>query len=575
MRVSFGNGTILVEQGDITTQEVDAIVGSSSSVLLKEAILRAAGNEVRTEYETQLKHDPNLIVISTSSGQLPCKRIFFIKWRPNEHEPILQQSIRDFIWIVIHNVVSCKYKSIAFPAIGCGLHGCSEEIVVKTMVKELKKMLTEKKLALTLFTIIRFRFHASKQKHIDTVDVLEVIPEEDSTRRWTSNKYVDTLVIPGQGTVEICQKAARPFVLQLSSSPNSTDPNAYSITLSVKKDEVSIITNKGTSNKTTESHHVLQPDDKNWHKYWISLYHEKGDIRYGIGEMRPFFTILNIDLSEDEAKLMKQIKYIHVDVDATGMMAPDLNNLNKRFRIDKAKYPLLFDPPLAIIPQDKYSLQHVIKHSAIPPSQLEKTCLHLYENIINFQLNTDDFPNFTDTIAKSIESPSGWCYKKLQEKASTFGKKNFKTTYLRITYGERDGCAPGHTYVIEIWPPGHFSPIHNHANASAIIRVLHGRIFLKNYPAFTLDSNKYSPLETILNKNEVIWMTPKLNQVHQLKNITFETAISIQCYLYDRDDEEHYEYFDYIADGTKTIGQFKPVADADFHEFRTLMKQES
>ncbi len=29
---------------------------------------------------------------------------------------------------------------------------------------------------------------------------------------------------------------------------------------------------------------------------------------------------------------------------------------------------------------------------------------------------------------------------------------------------------------MEIWPPGHFSPIHNHGNAFGIVRMLHGSL---------------------------------------------------------------------------------------------------
>lgn len=34
----------------------------------------------------------------------------------------------------------------------------------------------------------------------------------------------------------------------------------------------------------------------------------------------------------------------------------------------------------------------------------------------------------------------------------------------------------GIPFVLEIWPAGHNSPIHNHGNAYGIVRVLHGDI---------------------------------------------------------------------------------------------------
>ncbi len=98
-------------------------------------------------------------------------------------------------------------------------------------------------------------------------------------------------------------------------------------------------------------------------------------------------------------------------------------------------------------------------------------------------MNTDKFPDLTDVIASSIKNPKGWCYNKLREKAARFGKPNLKATYLRLTMGNPQGSAPGHNYVIEVWPPGHYSPIHSHSSTYAVIRVLSGEILVRLYPA--------------------------------------------------------------------------------------------
>ncbi|CAF1037008.1 unnamed protein product [Didymodactylos carnosus] len=151
---TIGNGMITVEKGDITTQKVDVIIGSLSSEILKQSIIKAAGIEVKTAYETESKNNPNSILISTLPSQLPCKRIFFLKWQPDANDAIFRQSIVDFIWNVMQNVISYNYTSIAFPAIGCGKHGCSVDIVVKTMVKEIKNQLKIRNLSLTVKFVI-------------------------------------------------------------------------------------------------------------------------------------------------------------------------------------------------------------------------------------------------------------------------------------------------------------------------------------------------------------------------------------------------------------------------------------
>jgi O-acetyl-ADP-ribose deacetylase (regulator of RNase III) len=122
---------------------------------LKKAIIKAAGDEVETAYNTEYKNNSNAILISTPPGVLPCKRIFFVKWQPDKDEAKLRQSLIDLIWIIVQNVMAYKFTSLAFPAIGCGKHGCSVDIVVKTLVKEMKNQLTMRDLPLTVKFVIQ------------------------------------------------------------------------------------------------------------------------------------------------------------------------------------------------------------------------------------------------------------------------------------------------------------------------------------------------------------------------------------------------------------------------------------
>ena len=38
------------------------------------------------------------------------------------------------------------------------------------------------------------------------------------------------------------------------------------------------------------------------------------------------------------------------------------------------------------------------------------------------------------------------------------------------------GTSPGEPFVLEIWPPGHYSPIHDHGLAYGVTRMLHGSL---------------------------------------------------------------------------------------------------
>ncbi|CAF4969262.1 unnamed protein product, partial [Rotaria socialis] len=52
------------------------------------------------------------------------------------------------------------------------------------------------------------------------------------------------------------------------------------------------------------------------------------------------------------------------------------------------------------------------------------------------------------------------------------------------------------------------------------------------------------------------------------------TSVTIQCYQYGEEDQEHYEYFDYLNNDGQAIDHFDPTSDIDFFEFKRLMQNE-
>ena len=394
---------------------------------------------------------------------------------------------------------------------------------------------------------------------------------------WNSGSCTNTLEIPGQGTVEIMQRKSLPFELRMSNQKNPDDRNAYSITLSVNETEVKLSTSTGQSDTTIDPRYTLQPEDEYWHRYWISLFAiNDPNVKYGIGEVRLPFSFLNIDLRQEESKSIKEIYYLHFRVNNNDNMLSELSDLKDDFRIYTGVDPILHELPLFVIPDGQFTTDHRLSHSAIPHSELKGKCRELYTTIHRFELNTPEFPDLSDVIAKSIKNPRGWCYKKLKEKAGRFGKPNPKATYLRITEGDLAGSAPGHNYVIEIWPPGHRSPIHKHSDTYSVIRVLEGEILARLYPALSLISNQYEPIEQICHKGSVTYILPNLNQTHQLKNVdsSGQPCITIQCYMYGENDRRHYEYFDYLDNTGQSIGHFDPKSDMHYGDFKARMGRE-
>jgi predicted metal-dependent enzyme (double-stranded beta helix superfamily) len=208
------------------------------------------------------------------------------------------------------------------------------------------------------------------------------------------------------------------------------------------------------------------------------------------------------------------------------------------------------------------------------PAGLTRTGQKLYDNVAGtrFVLDTPDFPEFSAAIKASIADPGGWCAKVLDSKAGEFGKRDKDKTYLRITLGINQGESPGVPFVMEIWPSGHYSPIHNHGNADAVIRVLHGEITVSLFRFLSPQETKPFAVRTFV-KEDVTWISPRLNQVHQLFNRhPEEPCITIQCYLYGDDNFTHWPYFDYVEEDG--LGHFDPNSDADFLDFKKTMQEE-
>jgi hypothetical protein len=301
--------------------------------------------------------------------------------------------------------------------------------------------------------------------------------------------------------------------------------------------------------------------------YWFSIDAQNQKLVAGLGEAR----LENIDyeyqfpVSKENKDFLESLVNISINEASTSFIP-----------IKLLRDPVTVSIPLLVKDTNFLTMNHIAKSSYLPKSNLSQAAQILYECIAGkkFVLDDKDFPQFSKAIEYSIATPGCWCYKKLQEKSREFSKEgNILETYLRITLGQNNGESPGIPYVMEIWPIGHYSPIHNHAGANAIIRVLHGKI---NVSLFSFLSNELTPFAKVdFKKDDITWISPTLNQTHQLKNLdkNKNTCITIQCYMYGTDNDIHYDYFDYL-DPTGIVQQYEPDSDMDFIDFKKLMKQE-
>lgn len=301
--------------------------------------------------------------------------------------------------------------------------------------------------------------------------------------------------------------------------------------------------------------------------YWFSLDSQNQRLYAGIGEARKETVIYTYEFSQENRHARKQFLESLVSVQVEKCVVRSL-----------LRDPITRTVPLLVKNTEEITLDSIAKGEHMFKANLSIIAQKLYDCIsgASFQLNTADFPEFVKAIEHSIATPGKWCYNRLKEKSTEFNKEkpNEKETYLRITLGENNGESPGIPYVMEIWPVGHYSPIHNHGSSSAIIRVLNGAINVSLFPF--LSGDEVEPFgKADFKKEDITWISPGLNQVHQLKNLDTnkDTCITIQCYMYKQDNTTHYDYFDYIDDNNNTE-QYEPDSDMDFVNFKKLMKRE-
>ena len=389
------------------------------------------------------------------------------------------------------------------------------------------------------------------------------------------------LLVKGQGTIgfAIADKAA--FSITFAARPNDSGA-AHAFRWSV--DEKSVTLHEQRDGDwvalaiKADDQCGLDPDPRLVCVYWFSFDAHNRALRYGKGEMRlgcehAYCELPARPVPDEETHITPPDSYSWLgQIDTVDVAAPIKGDL------DIWRDPVVVDPAMYVVRHDEITMDDMAHGMVTVPANLSPTCQQLYDNVAGKAFVLDPPGgggasgfSFAEAVKRSIADKRGWCFRKLVEKANEFGKPDPHKTYLRITMGQNQGDSPGIPFVMEIWPVGNYSPVHNHGGSDAVIKVLHGAITVDLFPTLSRFAVPFASKTFV--KDDVTWISARLNQVHRLKNNgKDEPCITIQCYMYAAGNDTHWGYFDYIDEDR--IGHFDPNSDADFLEFRSIMRQE-
>jgi len=149
MLARLGESRIELLVGDITLQEVDAVVNAANERLaggggVDGAIHRAAGPSLMNETSRLYPQGcPTGHAVATSGGNLPARHVFHAVgpvWKGGRQgEPgLLASAYRRCLELAIEN--SCE--SIAFPAISTGVYGYPMDLAAQTALLTTRDFLT-------------------------------------------------------------------------------------------------------------------------------------------------------------------------------------------------------------------------------------------------------------------------------------------------------------------------------------------------------------------------------------------------------------------------------------------------
>jgi len=340
-----------------------------------------------------------------------------------------------------------------------------------------------------------------------------------------------------------------------------------------------------TIRRRTEETHLV--DKGILTTYWLSFsttYCEIAknyipDLRYGKGYAMEKTTLMHEKLSTLKYRgleplfTVKTEKYARVFQDVVSSSADEAGVLDVQPRVYLSKTPLTVDPSPVAIDSASASMMD-IDLGRMLSTMLPEKARTLFDTVKNFELGEI----IVNAIRFSLTTPGMTLYSKAVEKGNSDDGFSPDEVYIRVTVGKDSKIGPGIPFVLELWPSGMKSPIHDHGDACAVIKVLHGKINIDIYNKLIQPERDLTEADILQSfaptKGQFTWMDKNWFQCHQLKNVTDDYCATIQCYLYDDSDRVHWPGFDFVETNSSDVELFNPESDFDYKVMLAKVLQE-
>ena len=165
-----------------------------------------------------------------------------------------------------------------------------------------------------------------------------------------------------------------------------------------------------------------------------------------------------------------------------------------------------------------------------------------------------------EAIRVSLNSPEGALRQILEMKAARQGVADSPTAYIRIDcFGKRvqSPC------LLEIWPGGHYSPIHEHASSTGLMKGVFGRVDIMLYESLGAQPKEVALLS--MTAERCSWMSPEHYQAHKVFCPMAAHDFAATFHIYVDTQGEFFRYREEAA--PHRIAEFLTESDITWGQF--------